>query len=280
MNIREQKGKEIASLLKIVKQGTKWIVHSQTGKGKYTVDIDGDVPHCTCPDYEQCSLKCKHIYAVEYTIKQETDPETQTTTITKTVHVTYKQNWPAYNAAQTHEKAYFQTLLADLCKGIAEPVQTFGRPRLSLRDMVFSAVFKVYATVSTRRFISDLQDACEKGYLARVPHYNSICNYFEDADLTPILRDLIVESSLCLKSVEEDFAVDSSGFSTANFVRWYNARYGHEQDNHDWMKVHLMCGIKTNIVTSVEITGRYSHDTLQFKPLVNTTARHFNLREV
>ena len=62
------------------------------------------------------------------------------------------------------------------------------------------------------------------------------------------------------------------GFSAANFVRWYNARYGHEQDNHDWMKVHLMYGVKTNIITSVEITGRYSNDSPQFKPLVKATA--------
>jgi transposase len=96
----------------------------------------------------------------------------------------------------------------------------------------------------------------------------------------PILRALIQESSLCLKSVEVDFAVDTSGFSTARYVRWYNARYGHEQDNHDWMKVHLMCGVKTNIVTSVEITGRYSHDSPQFKPLVKTTAQNFKIREV
>jgi Tfp pilus assembly protein PilO len=46
------------------------------------------------------------------------------------------------------------------------------------------------------------------------------------------------------------------------------------------MKVHVMCGVKTNIVTSVEITGRYSHDFLQFKPLVKTTARNFTMRDV
>ncbi len=41
-----------------------------------------------------------------------------------------------------------------------------------------------------------------------------------------------------------------------------------------------MCGVKTNIVTSVEITGRYSHDSPQFKPLVKTTAQNFKIREV
>src|SRR5258707_15685061 len=93
-------------------QDDKWEVPLQTGKGKYTVDIDGEVPHCTCPDYELRGLKCKHIYAVEYTIKHETSTEDDTTTVTTTItkRVTYKQDWPAYNMAQTNEKSHFQAL--------------------------------------------------------------------------------------------------------------------------------------------------------------------------
>ncbi len=280
MNTRAIKSQDIASRLKIERKDDKWIVPSQTGKGKYTVDIEGKAPHCTCPDFELRGYKCKHIYAVEYTIKSETDTENHTTTVTKTVRVTYKQDWPMYNAAQANEKAHFQSLLHDLCQGIEEPDQHMGRPRQSLQDILFSMVYKVYSTVSTRRFNGDLEEACTKGYLTSVPHFNTIVKYFDNASLTPLLRTLIEQSSLCLKSVDVDFAVDSSGFSTSRYVRWYNARYGHEQDNHDWMKVHLMTGLKTNIVTSVEITGRYSNDSPHFKPLVKATARNFKLRDV
>jgi hypothetical protein len=138
---------------------------------------------------------------------------------------------------------------------IKEPAQNKGRPRVHLPEAVFSAGFKVYSAVSTRRFMSDLVQASAYGYIRSVPHYNSILNTFKRPDLTSLLHDLIKESSLCLKSVEVDFAVDSSGFSTSRLLRWYNARYGHEQENHDWMKVHLMCGVKTNIVTSVAHHG-------------------------
>src|SRR5712692_6191541 len=138
MNTRELKGKEIAARLKIHKQDNKWIVPSQTGKGKYTVDIEGKAPHCTCPDFELRGYKCKHIYAVEYTIKSETDTKNHTTTVTKTVRVTYKQDWPMYNAAQTNEKAHFQSLLYDLCQGIEEPDQHMGRPREPVPQQVHS----------------------------------------------------------------------------------------------------------------------------------------------
>ncbi len=188
--------------------------------------------------------------------------------------------WTAYNAAQSEEKRRFVALLADLCRGVPEPTQTFGRPRLPLADVVFCAAFKVYSTVSTRRCMGDLEDAHAKGNISKVPHYNSIINYFEMPALTPVLRNLIVESSLPLKAVEVDFAVDSSGFSTSRFVRWYNTRYGHEQDNHDWIKCHLMVGVKTNIVTSVELTGRHAHDSPLLPALVENTARNFSLQTV
>ncbi len=171
-------------------------------------------------------------------------------------------------------------LLADLCWGIQEPPRTFGRPRLPLRDMVFCAAFKVYSTVSTRRCMSDIHDAQAKGYISKAPHYNSIINYFEMPELTPILRDLITESSLALKAVDTDFAVDASGFSTSRFIRWYDARYNHANDKQDWIKVHLMCGAKTNVVTSVEISGKYEHESPYFPALIEDTARNFKLEEV
>jgi hypothetical protein len=77
------------------------------------------------------------------------------------------QNWTAYNAAQSEEKTRFAELLADLCSGIPQPEQTNGRPRLPLCDMVFASAFKVYVGVSSRRFCTDLQEACADGHISR-----------------------------------------------------------------------------------------------------------------
>lgn len=272
---REQKGRDIATHRALERKGQLWEVPSQSGKRKYTVDLEK--PSCTCPDFALRGLKCKHIYAALYTITPPAEAS-NITTVRSTGRVTYRQDWSAYNVAQTTEKAFFQALLFDLCQGIAPPVQHMGRPRLPLQEMVFSAAFKVYALVSTRRFMTDLAEAQAKGYLTVVPHYNSLLNYFDQADLSSILRDLIEESSLCLKTVEVDFAVDASGFSTARSARWSTAR--NAQERHEWMKVHLMCGVKTNIVTSVQITAGYAHDSPQFRPLVLATARHFQLGDV
>ena len=283
---REQRGLRIAATCKLTKKGQVWLVPSQSGHGRYTVSPDPEAPHCTCPDHETRGLKCKHLFAVEFAMKREQHDDgsttvTQTVTVTETIKKpTYPQDWPAYNAAQTHEKEKFQTLLYDLCQGLEELPPSKGHPRLSLSDAVFSACFKVYSTMSARRFMSDLRDAQDKGYLRTVPHFNSILNYLDNPVLTPILRGLITESSLPLKTVEADFAVDSSGFTTSRFIRWVDHKYGVVRQQHEWVKVHLMCGVKTNVVTAVEIREKDASDTKLLPDLVNTTAAHFDMREV
>lgn len=191
MEEREIKALEIAAKAKLQRSGDRWFVPSQTGhRGTYyTVKPDPEQPHCSCPDFESRKLRCKHIFAVEYTIEREQTSDGETT-ITETLKIsrkTYSQDWPSYNKAQTEEKDYFQKLLHALCEGIGEPSQIIGRPRLPLQDMIFSTAFKVYSTVSARHFMSDLRDAQAKGYISRLPCYNSIFKYCESEVLTPHL---------------------------------------------------------------------------------------------
>ena len=302
---RQQRGLLIAAISRIEqKQPGLWTVPSQTGDGKYWVKTGGESPTCTCPDFETRAQPCKHIWAVQYTIQREQHPDgsetitervIQTTeeTLSKTAEEmvtltrkataerkTYRQVWPAYNAAQTTEKHRFQVLLHELCQGIEEPPQEKGRPRASLRDMVFSAVFKVYSTVSGRRFQCDLNDACGRGYVRQAPHYNTVFKYLEMEAMTPILKRLIGESSLPLRSVDVDFAVDSSGFSTSRFVRWFDHKYGVVRQKYDWVKVSVMTGVRTNIVTAVHVDEKKGADCPQFPGLVKETARSFTMRDV
>jgi transposase len=291
MTDREQRGLQIAAVCRIDKKAENvWSVPSMSGNGRYTVSHAGLYPHCTCPDHEQRACKCKHMWAVEYAAKRETTQNADgSTTVTDTVTIkaskraTYPQNWPAYNEAQTNEQDDFQRLLNDLCAGLVTPPREpgrAGRPPLPLSDAVFSVVFKVYSTFSGRRFISDLRAAHERGYIDRLPHFNSIFNYLENPGLTPILTSLILESSKPLASVESDFAVDSTGFASSRFIKWYDHKYGCVRQDHDWVKAHFVCGVKTNVVTAVEIHDRNASDTPQLPSLLNTTAQNFTVREL
>jgi transposase len=280
---REIKALQIATTSKLTRKGNTWIVPSQAGHGEYKVNPDPESPRCTCPDFEFRNAKCKHVLAVEYTLMRETTADGQTV-VTETVKVTrktYTQDWGAYNAAQTKEKSELQALLYELCKSLPEPEQRRGRPRLTLSDILFSSCYKVYSTVSGRRFSTDLREAKARGYLSKLPHYNSVFRYLESEALTPYLYELITLSAKPLQSVEEDFAVDSSGFSTGQFMRWFDVKYGKEEDRRMWLKLHLTCGVKTNIVTAVQVSDGYAHDYPFFKGLIDRTAEAgFKMKEV
>jgi transposase len=194
--------------------------------------------------------------------------------------MTYSQDWHAYNQAQTHEKELFQKLLFDLCNNIENPNYTFGRPTLPLSDMIFASALKVYTTFSCRRFISDMKNAKENGYCDNVCSYSTVSNYMRNPKLTSVLVNLICKSALPLKTIETKFAVDSSGFGTSRFDRWFSFKYGKEIDKRIWIKAHLINGVKTHIITGIKITEGYANDSPQFAELVNTTAKSFTIEEV
>ncbi len=286
MEPRQQRGLEIAASFKIEKTGEYWIVPSQAGKGKYVVHFGDATPHCSCPDHESLGIKCKHAFAVEYVIKRERNSDGTTTIteavqVTETVKRTYSQDWPAYNAAQTNEKSKFQVLSKDLCSGIEEPVQQKrGRPRIPLADSIFSAAYKVYSTVSGRRFMCDLKDAHERGHISRLPCYNSIFSVLESPATTKILGQLIAESAMPLKSLETHFAADSSGFSASRFDRWYDHKHGGQKIQRAWVKAHIMCGVRTNVITAVEIHGKNANDAPLLPALLSATTKRFDVDEV
>jgi transposase len=198
------------------------------------------------------------------------------------MHARKSRKWPAYNDAQVHEKANFRPLLHQLCAGVVEPSHPFGRPALPLADMLFAMVFKVYSGDPCRKFMYDLNEAYGSGLISKLPCYNSVFHHFEMEMVTPYLRQLVIESSLALVGVETVFAVDSTGFSIRRLGRWVDTRFEKDKvrDKRAWVKVHVMCGVLTNIVTAVEVSKGSAGDSPYFKLLYETTALNFNIKEV
>jgi hypothetical protein len=148
MDLREQRGMELAATRTINQKAGIWIVPSQAGTGAYRVHLTPKIASCTCPDHETRRADCKHIFAARFVMRRERNADGSTTvtksvTLTATERTTYPQNWSAYNEAQTQEQDRFQTLLTDLCSGLTTVQPKSGRPRLPLSDAVFSVAFKV-----------------------------------------------------------------------------------------------------------------------------------------
>lgn len=282
VDLRELKGLELAARARITFNDGAWLVPSQSGAGVYRVTV-GELPSCECEDFNLTGKPCKHIIAAR--LVQERDggskaPGIVVDSVPK--RPTYKQNWPVYNEARQQEKPRLQALLADLTGGIADPPRQTrpGRERMPLSDRLFSVCFKVWSAMSSRRFNGDLQEAHERGFLSKPLHPNKVNCFMEEEELTPYLRALVVRSALPLRAVETTFAVDSSGFSTNRFVRWYDHKYGVERKEHDWVKVHLACGTTTQVVTAVAIYNRDAADCPILPELLNTTRETFTVKEM
>ena len=71
-NLRELRGLEIAKAKE--SQSTRfdasaYRVLSQSGNGQYAVCLSEDEWRCECPDHRFRGVKCKHIWAVELSLK-------------------------------------------------------------------------------------------------------------------------------------------------------------------------------------------------------------------
>lgn len=275
----------IAAMCQINRENGAWLVPSQSApEKKYRVRLDGNGT-CDCPDCQESGNVCKHIRAVRISMKRELGLNgeiVETKQLLFEERKVYRQEWPAYNAAQACEKERLQVLLADLCRNLPDPDRTHCRgpkPHL-VKDSVFAMVFMVYCGLSSRRFSTDLREAHERGHVSKAIPGPKVTAFFENPAFTPILTELVSKSAAPLAAVETDFAVDSSGFGSSRYERWYDQKYGVTKQKCVWVKVHISCGVKTNCIAAVRILDKDAGDAPQFKPLVQETAKTFTVNEV
>ena len=216
------------------------------------------------------------------------------------------RNWPAYNAAQCNEERWFRILLQDLCSTIDELPQTGrGRKRIRMAEAVFHCALTIYATLSSRRGSTSRLDAFDLGLTECVPSYTTISRALTNPDLTPVLEDLIQLSAMPYSTVdnvfgvdsaivesgvpglrelyEETFAVDSTGMSSnVNDAHWHDTKHGSgkRSKNTLWTKLHIIIGLLSHIVTAAKATPGDTGDSLMFQPLLDATARYFNIKDV
>ena len=181
------------------------------------VSVD-DEPFCTCPDFEKRQARCKHVYAVEFTVNRDAQSTATNASEPGTVRVALGPSWTAYNLAQTNEQ--------ELCATVPQLPQGKGRPRLPISEMLFAVGLKVYSTMSGRRAMTDFRNAEAGGLMSPCPSFSTAFRYMEDPTLTPVLKSLIGQSALALTAVETDFAADASGFSTSV----YDHKWGKEKN--------------------------------------------------
>lgn len=289
---KEDKGNKSFHNEKIVEQRAKiilskegainWIdkglfsVQSRSGVGRYRVEWNGSKWICKCPYFAKNNKDCKHILAVQYyllgyvTIYGQ-DPKEQIKT--------YSQQWSLYNQSQLEEYDYFQHLLYELVSTIEETEQHMGRPRLKIRDLLYCCITKGYNKQSARMVHHYFEDALQRQYITYAPNFRAISKTLLRQDITPILYDLVRFSSLPLVEIDNVHAIDSTGFRCSTFGAYCEHAHGTKR-MHNWLKVHISTGVKSNIITDVIITDEFKSDSPQFKKLLLNTSKHFKISEV
>ena len=198
----------------------------------------------------------------------------------RTASGSYRQHWRAYNEAQVTETERFPLVLRTLLAFVEdEEQQGPGRRRIPLRESLFTAILKVHTQLSSRRAQGHTKRAAEKGQIKSNYHFNTASRLLCRSDITPLLYDLIARSSAPLAGLEDEFAVDSSGFRTTCYGAYCQEKHRTEKMNI-WLKLHICTGVRTNIITRASITDANGADSPQFKPLINGTAEDFTIREV
>ncbi len=198
------------------------------------------------------------------------------------VETKYKQKWHAYNLAKTNEKRMFYTLLYELCSIIPEPKYNFGRPPVPIKDLIFSLGLKLYSNYSGRKIISDLFHAKQAGYVSRTVHYNTLTDFLNSEELYGLLQKLLIISALPLKTLEDQYSLDASGFGSYQYERWMRTRFSksYSINSRNYLKGHVCIGTRTNIIASCEVTYGNFSDVKQAPNLLKQVKGRFNVKEV
>jgi len=270
-----------------------WTVPSQDRAGRHYRVFYGSAPTCTCEDFQRHGPTCKHIWAVHWTLaKLDGDelPELEDLPPAAPPKPRFTRDWPAIHESRRQEKKKFMLLLADLCSGLPTkpPGEKGGRPRLLLSDIVFALAYRVYCkTPPGAQFMHDYEDLLDKGLVTSTVSPNSLFNYMGKEWLTPILTELIEASGSVLAPFEAgDFAADATGIGISRYRCWRRLkeeaerrkRELTEKEMKDWVKIILMCGVKTKVVASV-VTG-FKGDAPNLPILATKTAKNFRMRRV
>ena len=113
----------------------------------------------------------------------------------------------------------------------------------------------------------------------KIPCFKTLCNYRAEPIIGNILDELIEKSSKPLSVIEHDFATDATGIKTKLFSSWYSLRCKKEIKKRDHLTIHITTGIKSNIVTALNVELKSGKDNEIFRKHVDKTAENFKCNE-
>jgi transposase len=188
-----------------------------------------------------------------------------------------KKRWPRdeilYNKVQENEFLNF----FDFVKYLSFKVCKTKKMRNVLTCLI---IWHKFPNLSTRR-ARGLLLLFKKIKLinVKIPCFKTLCNYRAEQIVGNILDDLIEESSKPLAKIEHDFATDATGIKTKLFSSWYSIRCKKEIKKRDHLTIHITTGVKSNIVSALNVELKSGKDNKIFREHVDKTSENFKINE-
>lgn len=262
----------------------EYLVPSSRGGGFYRVHTPSgvdDFESCDCPDFDGRFAACKHILAVRLWVQASNEPEGGP--LFPDPPRRSRPHAKEQTRAQVEEIRLLPILLRELCSGVTEPARDphkAGRPPIPMRDQVFCAVQKVHLGFSARRSTGHRISAAAQGHIGAAPYFDVSSKVLCREETTPILLDMVARSALPFRGIEDQCAIDSTGFRTTRFHYYRNEKYTPTRKNQ-WLKAHALIGVNTHAVLAVEVTGGEAGDSPRFGLLLQRArGAGFDLGEV
>jgi len=198
---------------------------------------------------------------------------------------TYQQNWAVYEKAMSQEKLMFFRILKDAVDylNIDYEYKGNGRPPVDYADIIKSLCIRIYSNYSSWRAESELRITKAMGIISIVHRKSTLNKYLQDPKTAKLLHQLYKIIAEPLADVEVYFAADATGISNRyGNTRWIKIRHTKEETRQrkDYSKLHIITGIKTNVICSAKITEGTAHESPFFKPLLDDTAKIFTIKEL
>lgn len=198
---------------------------------------------------------------------------------------TYQQDWPAYDKAKTQEHILFKKFLNELLDIYFKAEVKKGK-RFTNRERIFAMCIKIYNNSPLRKAKGILQETNNE----RTPSFRSLCGFFNDPNLSNLLDDLILISSLPVAMLETTAAIDATGFTTSRSSTWNNYKYGKslgrglkdcksEGKERVWKKAHAVGCCRTNTIISVKVTEANVADSVVLEEIVGDRTKYFELKD-
>ena len=159
-----------------------------------------------------------------------------------------------------------------------------GKKPAPASSRALALLAKVACGFSASEMMPEYERMLEDGtlLLRRAPNEDTLSDWYNDGDLTAVLREFLRLSAYPFHRREIAAIVDSSKMSQLMTAHYKEVEYNNrdKRPTADWMKCHALVGVETLVVMAVEFSGSRgdnTHDTNFLKPLVDAALGTFPL---